>query len=285
MQEINVTLLLNGGHSRTLAMNPDDPLLRAFIASIHERNAATRPARPFHLRVDGGRQSLIFSGADLVGLVTDPPIAIRPTAADGAGGDATVVKSRYVLLENFLPPEQHEALLAYVGREAGRFVDSTVTTDDANYRRSKVLHQFPDFAELFRRKVAEAMPRVLPVLAMPSFPVQEIEAQLTAHNDGNYFRLHNDSGSPETLSRALTYVYYFHNEPKAYSGGEFRMHDSVLSNGRYGCGAAAADIEPRNNSVLFFASHCHHEVLPVRVPSGRFEDGRFTVNGWVRRAA
>jgi Rps23 Pro-64 3,4-dihydroxylase Tpa1-like proline 4-hydroxylase len=285
MQEISVTLLLNGGHSRTLSMKPDDPLLPAFLASIHDRNAANRPARPFHLRLDNGRQSLIFSGADLVGLVTDPPIAIRATPTEGAGGEPAVVKSRYVLLENFLAPEQHQALLAYVGREAGRFVDSTVTTDDANYRRSKVLHAFPEFADLFRRKVAEAIPQVLPVLAMPPFPVQQIEAQLTAHNDGNYFRLHNDSGSADTVSRALTYVYYFHNEPKAYSGGEFRMYDSVLSNGRYGCGAAAADIEPRNNSVLFFASHCHHEVLPVRVPSGRFEDGRFTVNGWVRRAA
>jgi Rps23 Pro-64 3,4-dihydroxylase Tpa1-like proline 4-hydroxylase len=285
MQEISVTLLLNGGHSRTLSMKPDDPLLPAFLASIHERNSGSRAARPFHLRLDDGRQSLIFSGADLVGLVTDPPISVRATPAGNAGAEPTMVKSRYVLLENFLPPEQHRALLAYVGREAGRFVDSTVTTDDANYRRSKVLHEFPEFADLFRRRVADAMPQVLRALAMQAFPVQQIEAQLTAHNDGNYFRLHNDSGSPHTLSRALTYVYYFHNEPKAYSGGEFRMYDSVLSNGRYACGAAAADIEPRNNSVLFFASHCHHEVLPVRVPSGRFEDGRFTVNGWVRRAA
>jgi Rps23 Pro-64 3,4-dihydroxylase Tpa1-like proline 4-hydroxylase len=286
MQEVSVTLLLNGGHSRTLAMKPEDPLLHALLTTIQEKGAGQWPSRPYHLRLDEGRQSLIFAGADLVGLITDPPIQVqaapRPAAAIAASGP---VKSRYALIENFLAPEQHRALLEYVGREQGRFADSTVSTNDPDYRRSKILYEFPEFAELFRRKVAAAAPQVLPALGMQPFPVHSIEAQLTAHNDGNYFRLHNDSGSPDTATRALTYVYYFHNEPKRYSGGEFRLYDSVLADGRYGCGPVAGDIEPKNNSVLFFASHCHHEVLPVRVPSNRFEDGRFTVNGWVRRAA
>jgi SM-20-related protein len=283
MQEVSVTLLLNGGHSRTLTMKPEDPLLRALLASIQEKGAGQRSSRPFHLRVEEGRQSLIFSGADLVGLITDPPITVQ--AAPKPAAEPLELKSRYLLLEDFLAPEQHRALLEYVVRRQDQFADSTVSTNDPDYRRSKILYEFPEFADLFRRKVAEAMPGVLPALGMQSFPVRDIEAQLTAHNDGNYFRLHNDSGSPDTANRALTYVYYFHNEPKGYSGGEFRLYDSVLANGRYACGPRAGDIEPKNNSILFFASYCHHEVLPVRVPSCRFEDGRFTVNGWIRRAA
>jgi SM-20-related protein len=34
---------------------------------------------------------------------------------------------------------------------------------------------------------------------------------------------------------------------------------------------------------VFFDSHLMHEVLPVSVPSGAFEDWRFTVNGWLHR--
>jgi Rps23 Pro-64 3,4-dihydroxylase Tpa1-like proline 4-hydroxylase len=113
----------------------------------------------------------------------------------------------------------------------------------------------------------------------------ELEAQLTAHTDGAYFKLHNDSGSPDTASRKLTFVYYFHAEPKRWSGGEFQMYDSRIENGCYACDGASDRIEPENNSVLFFESHCHHEVLPVSVASRRFADGRFAVNGWVRRAA
>jgi 6-pyruvoyl-tetrahydropterin synthase len=42
-------------------------------------------------------------------------------------------------------------------------------------------------------------------------------------------------------------------------------------------------IEPRNNSIVFFDSRCKHEVMPVCCPSRQFEDGRFTLNGWLRR--
>jgi SM-20-related protein len=285
MQEVKVTLLLSGGHSRTVTMRPEDPLLHSLLTSVHEKSAGQRPARPYHLRIEEGRQSLIFAGADLVGLITEPPITVQAAPRPAAPGEGSVVKSPYLLLENFLAPEQHRELLDYVAREQGRFADSKVSTNDPDYRRSKILFDFPEFADLVRRKVAGAMPRVLSALGMQSFPVGDIEAQMTAHNDGNYFRLHNDSGSPDTASRALTYVYYFHNEPKRYGGGAFRLYDSVIADGRYGCGSHACDIEPTNNSVLFFASHCHHEVLPVRVPTGRFEDGRFTINGWIRRAA
>jgi SM-20-related protein len=41
------------------------------------------------------------------------------------------------------------------------------------------------------------------------------------------------------------------------------------------------DVEPHNNSILFFPSYVLHEVLPIRCPSGAFADGRFTLNGWV----
>jgi Rps23 Pro-64 3,4-dihydroxylase Tpa1-like proline 4-hydroxylase len=35
---------------------------------------------------------------------------------------------------------------------------------------------------------------------------------------------------------------------------------------------------------VFFPSQSEHEILPVRVPSRAFGDGRFTVNGWIHRA-
>jgi hypothetical protein len=44
---------------------------------------------------------------------------------------------------------------------------------------------------------------VLRKLNIPSFPLGEIEAQLTMHNDNNFYKLHNDSGSPDTATRFL----------------------------------------------------------------------------------
>jgi Rps23 Pro-64 3,4-dihydroxylase Tpa1-like proline 4-hydroxylase len=280
--EVKVTLLLGGGHRETLSMNPQDPMLRALLGTIQDKSRGVKEQRPYHIRADGGRQSLIFSGADLVGILTDPPIAIQPPAA---AGEAPLVKSRYVIAENFLSPEQHKELLALVEREEAKFVDTTVSTNDPDYRRSKVMHDAPAVHELFRRRMRELGPRLMAELGIPAFEMGDVEVQVTAHNDGNYFKLHNDSGSPDTATRGLTYVYYFFNDPKAFSGGELRLYDSIVKDGYYQCGPHAGDVDPKNNSVIFFAPHMHHEVLKVNVPTKAFHDSRFTVNGWIRRAA
>jgi SM-20-related protein len=86
-----------------------------------------------------------------------------------------------------------------------------------------------------------------------------------------------------TRERTLSYVFYFHKEPKGFRGGEFRLYHSRITEGRYECGEPVVDIAPINNSILFFLSYRHHEVLPVHCPSRRFADGRFTINGWVRQ--
>jgi hypothetical protein len=74
--EVSVTLLLNGGHSRTLYLQRKDPLLTSLVSSIGEKSyGGGRPARPFNIYLDQGRRSFIFSSSDLVGLVTDPPLS------------------------------------------------------------------------------------------------------------------------------------------------------------------------------------------------------------------
>jgi SM-20-related protein len=280
--QVNVTLLLGGGHSRALRMASDDPLLRSLLAAIEDRgDGGSRVTRPYNLRLDEGRQSLVFSPRDLVGLVVDPPLALAAAPAPAIARQA----SPHLIAENFLEPALLQDLLRFVADAEPRFVDSTVSTSDADYRHSKVLYDFPRFSELFRTKMRSIAGDLAKRFKVAPFPVADVEAQMTAHNDGNYFKLHNDSGSPDTATRVLTYVYYFHNEPKAYSGGELRLYHSRIENGAYQSGELAAEIVPKSNSVLFFPSYCNHEVLPVRCPSQRFADGRFTINGWIRRAA
>ena len=291
--EISVTLLLQGGHSRTIFLKRGDPLLGALLSAMGERMQGNgRPGHLFNIRVDEGRHSLIVGSPDIVALLTDPPLtqdagAQRAPALPQVqpASEGTIAKSPYVLMENFLDPALHNELIAFVSAHEKEFVPSTVSTADSDYRRSMVLHDFSRFAEVFRNRVRTLTPRLAQGLGIGEFAIGEIESQLTSSNDGDYFKLHNDSGSPDTLSRALTYVYYFNKEPRAYTGGAFRLFNSRLVNGRYECGEKAVDIEPKNNSILFFPSFCHHEVLPVSCPSKKFIDGRFTINGWVRRAA
>jgi Rps23 Pro-64 3,4-dihydroxylase Tpa1-like proline 4-hydroxylase len=284
---VSVTLLLAGGHSRTLFLSSSDPLLGALLSAMSEKGQSGRPPGLFNIRVDEGRHSLLFSPTDLVGLLTDPPIvqdaAGRPTKLLQSG-EGNLVRSPHAVIENFIDPVLHKELLSFVGAHERDFAASSVSTKDEDYRRSLVLQDFPKFSSLFRERVRALVPQLVKGFGMGEFPVAEIECQLTAHNDGHYYKPHNDSGSADTLERTISYVFYFYNEPKGFSGGELRLYNSRMVNGQYERADFAADIEPKNNSILFFPSICHHEVLPVRCPSKRFSDSRFTINGWVRKA-
>ncbi len=121
-------------------------------------------------------------------------------------------------------------------------------------------------------------------LKIHSFVPLGIEAQLTAHNDGHFYKIHNDNGSPDTMNRVLTYVYYFHREPKGFSGGELLLYDGAMHNNSMMAVRSSHTIQPRNNSIVFFPSHFMHEVLPITCTSRAFRDSRFTINGWVRSA-
>lgn len=285
--EVSVTLLLNGGHARTLFLHRKDPLLSSLVSSIGEKSyGGGRPARPFNIRLDQGRRSFLFSSTDLVGLITDPPMQSersprQPSVPASPVNEIPVAeKSPYLMLDNFIDPALHAELLRFVLAHERDF--APVAANGAP--RSLVMQEFPEFAGLFRDRVRSLLPQLAVAFGIGEFPAGEIECELAAHNDGDYLRLHNDVGSPETEERTITYMYYFNNEPKSFTGGEFRLYGGRIVDGSYECGEPAAELEPKNNCILFFPSHCHHEVLPVRCPSNRFIDGRFTVNGWVHRA-
>lgn len=67
---------------------------------------------------------------------------------------------------------------------------------------------------------------------------------------------------------------------RGLAGGGLRLHQSSP----HGHDAAQfRKIDPVDNSIVFFDSRLMHEVLPVSVSSGIFEDWRFTLNGWLHR--
>ena len=105
------------------------------------------------------------------------------------------------------------------------------------------------------------------------FDVGNIEVQMTRSGNGHYFKEHNDNGTPDTAMRRITFVYYFLlNEPKAFTGGELIINADP-----------PVTILPNHNSIVWFPSHLMHELMPVQ-STENFQDGRTTLNGWIRVA-
>jgi Rps23 Pro-64 3,4-dihydroxylase Tpa1-like proline 4-hydroxylase len=213
-------------------------------------------------------------------IATKSVAKIVQQTAFSTATDVTI--SRFLQLQNFLSSTEHAQLVEYAVAQEADFVSTTTSTGAANYRESRVLYNFPEWRSLMANRIREALPEVLQTLELDEFEITEIEAQLTAHNDGNFYRIHNDNGSKETETRLLTYVYYFNHYPKNFWGGGLRIYDTTVKNNYFVAADSYHDVQPDNNSIVFFLSRYMHEVLPITCPSGAFIDSRFTINGWLR---
>ncbi|MFN3926468.1 MAG: 2OG-Fe(II) oxygenase [Pseudanabaenaceae cyanobacterium] len=102
---------------------------------------------------------------------------------------------------------------------------------------------------------------------------QTIEKLEPLFIEGNF--VSNDNGSPDSATRELTYVYYFYQEPKKFTGGKLLLYDGLTKNNNmFDKAETYKTYTPSNNTITFFPSHYLHEVLPVSCPSRNFADSR-----------
>jgi SM-20-related protein len=189
-----------------------------------------------------------------------------------------------VVLGGFLEPLAVPALLEFVAAQQSAFQSSSAGEGWEDTRRSEVLFDIGPWREVLRDRVQMHRHWVADALGIPAFEAGEIETQITHSGDGAFFDGHNDVGVPSVASRVLTFVCYFHREPKAFTGGDLLLYEETDWHRWRQEPGAYHRIEPVSNTVVFFPAAAIHEVERVSVPSGEFMDGRFTLNGWVRRA-
>jgi SM-20-related protein len=232
------------------------------------------------------------------GVSTDAHLGLRdasvPQAIQSDSSVAVVeapelLPARCVVLDEFLAPAELETLMAYTMAKEGEFQLSEVISPDIGgavdfeYRRSRVLQELGPHREVLVNRVQAFLPRIVEQLNREPFSVTRVEAQITASNDGDFFRWHNDNGQGEIATREVTFVYFFHREPKQFHGGELRLYDSRWANGMYRPESTYRTIVPQQNQMICFLSSLAHEITPVECPSGTFADSRFTLNGWLHQ--
>lgn len=195
-----------------------------------------------------------------------------------------------VVLDEFLVPAEMDALLQYTLQQESAFQLSEVIHPgtaagivDYEQRRSRVLMELDKHDRVIVDSINACLPRVLARLGYEAFAVSDVEAQITASNDGDYFRRHSDNTQEDNSSREITFVYFFHREPKKFQGGELRIYDSIRGDTGRVSTENYRSLAPQQNQIVFFASSLMHEITPVKCASQTFGDSRFTLNGWLHR--
>jgi SM-20-related protein len=197
----------------------------------------------------------------------------------------------HYIVEDLLDKAEAADLLAYAIANESMFVSTSVGKSgkvDLGVRRSRRLAELGTFNGNIEFAVQRLVPRLIENLGVTSFRPTGFEIELVAHGDGAFYKKHidlftgsNERGGTGGADRMISLVYYIHNEPKAFEGGDLRLFtaaDPALSDER-----GIIDITPTHGTAVAFSSWLPHEVRPVRCPSARFEDSRFAINCWILR--
>jgi len=163
---------------------------------------------------------------------------------------------------------------------------------DLDRRTALKLRDLGPNGPMVEQRLLERLPEIMAAAGYRGPPPLSLEFELNAYGEGGHFRAHSDIvtgqdratlGAQPGEDRLVSAVYYFHREPKGFSGGALRLF-------RFGADISqpdaddAVDFEPEQNTLVVFPSWAMHQVEEVRCPSGRFEDYRFALNCWFCRA-
>lgn len=207
----------------------------------------------------------------------------KMTAADEAepAPPARSIMPPFRVLEGFLEAAEVERLLEHVaGREAAFTATSIGAGDegriDPAIRVSTRVSDLGEFRPLLRTRLKGMADALTAELRLSRFATARVELELVAHGDGAFYRRHIDTltASDRSHIRVLSGVYYFHRQPRGFTGGALRLY-AIGDPGRF------VDVEPDHNTLVVFPSWAPHEVRPVRCPSGQFMDSRFAINCWL----
>jgi Rps23 Pro-64 3,4-dihydroxylase Tpa1-like proline 4-hydroxylase len=220
---------------------------------------------------------------------------VSPKVSARKSGGARNKSLEVFIKRDFLTKRELRGLTRYVLKHESDFTESTVVPDgvpeganDPSYRRSRVLFELEEYGTLIQDRLLALLPDVLRTFNREAFPISHIDVQITASNDGDFFKVHQDNSFVEPLDvslRELSFVHYFNSEPRAFSGGQLRFYELEDGEVQSSVETATRTITPRQNTLVFFPSSHNHEVLPVRCPTRKFRHSRFTVNGWFIRDA
>lgn len=192
----------------------------------------------------------------------------------------------HLVIDGFLPEALRNAMLDYAMMSEAQFVPAGEAVEGnpiAGLGRIalRCTSGLGDLRANFEAAIHTHFDEACAATGVAPFAVARFETELVSHGNGGHFDLHHDTLTQRNRAdfetdRVLSSVYYLHDEPRRFSGGELAIHP-------FGPGEPVL-IEPRGNRLVLFSSIAPHAVRPVSCPSAAFADYRFSVNCWLHRA-
>lgn len=213
--------------------------------------------------------------------------------------DLTFINNTYPLIvfDNLLSKEDNKKIIdeAYdnknnfkssiIGENKGRINDNLRTnlsvTYDMIYKNNRDKSSLLNILDnLFHDKDFLNMIISTPYPLCDFGMINKYETQVSRYGNNNQkYKWHVDRFMNH--DRFISIIYYFHDEPRKFSGGDICFTDSPIYDGEM-CDKTRKieSFEPINNRLVIFSSSTPHCVLPTS-SNDKFEDGRFSMNCWI----
>ena len=192
-----------------------------------------------------------------------------------------------ICLSNFLGAEVCSELLKFAIASEGEFRPTdvgSIAKPNSHIRRSVCLDSIGRFADVVDTRIQQVIPELTNGLRLSTFETGFIDLQMVSHGDGGFYTRHIDTftGKDRTAKgdRVISCVYYFFREPKAFTGGELRLHPLRT---KTASAPTTVDLPIGNDTLIAFSSWLPHEVLLVSSPTLEFPNSRFSINCWVHQ--
>lgn len=207
-------------------------------------------------------------------------------------GEPGAAPMPFAYMVDFLPEQRCKALLALALANRGEFkpapyarrMQRTHAEVESSHGKFVVDPRITEeeVRPWFEPHLRGAFAQVLPRLQMREPSDWRLEIGLSAYRGGGrFFSKHSDGGPLGDRVRTLCFCYYFHRQPRGFSGGDLLLYDGDGTHGTQ----SFTRIEPQHNSIVFFPAACIHQVAPFERDVADFGDARFAVHGWLNESA
>ena len=267
---------------RALAVGKDEAQAWRLATEVARAAGAIEDARQAAARwyaLEGGPGE---AEAVLAALSERPPPA----------GYAGLTPVPFILIDDFLPPDRKAIVVDWLMEHVADLAEASVVQADgerrldADSRSARVGFEPPEIKPWFQAMIEALVPRAFDAFGIERFQPDHYELHVTASYHGDFYNAHRDyvpEHDNQVQTRRITYVYYFRPPGGAFEEGHLRLYDWQGEDGA-ATRTRFTTILPQDNRLILFPSHALHEIRRVKAPSGRVEDGRFTLNGWVHKA-
>lgn len=268
-----------------------DPAVNAaLIAQLDARFGPDLPPAQRRMRADLARRGgdLAAARADyaaLAGGEFEPGV----TVPCGLAANCGFAPSPLICIDGFLPREAMQSLHCHACEIRGRFRPEIQHSTRPGERPSRAealfAHDFTVMREELLAMVDERLAEWQRLLGLPAFRADKSRLRLTAQQGGGFLTAHADNTAPVgEAGRAITWLYYFGEDPPRRSGGDLLVLDTDLTAGTHS-DSWLTRIESLPNRLVAFPSWYHHAVTPTAMQTDDFAAARFAVAGHVTKPA